>query len=86
MVAIAVGVGQEDDLAVTQPRRIILIVHAAAKRAHNIGELLVIEDLRLARLLGIEDLPLERKDRLNVAIASLLRRPARRVALDDEEL
>ena len=56
VVAVAVGVGQEDDLAVAEPGRVVLVVHAAAEGADDVGQLLVVEHLGLARLLGVEDL------------------------------
>ncbi len=44
------------------------------------------EHLRGVRLLGVQDLAAQREDRLRAAVAALLGRAARRVALDDEEL
>ena len=61
VVAVAVGVGQEDDLAVAEPAGVVLVVHAAAQRTHEVGELLVVEHLGLARLLGVEHLAAEGK-------------------------
>ena len=86
VVAVAVGVGQEDDLAVAEPRRVVLVVHAAAECADDVGQLFVVEDLGLARLFGVQDLALQGQDRLDVAVAPLLGRAAGAVAFDDEEL
>ena len=58
VVAVAVGVGQEDDLAVAEPGRVVLVVHPAAQGADDVGQLLVVEHLGLAGLLGVEDLAL----------------------------
>ena len=52
----------------------------------EIGQLLVLEHLRERRALGVQDLAAQRQDRLARAIASLLRRSAGRVSLDDEDL
>ena len=86
VVAVAVGVGQEDDLAVAEPGRVVLVVHAATQGADEVGELLVVEHLGLAGLLGVENLASKRQDRLDVAVAALLGRAAGAVALDDEQL
>ena len=76
VVAVAVGVGQEDDLAVAEPAGVVLVVHAAAEGADEVGQLLVVEHLGLAGLLGVEDLAAQRQDRLDVAVAALLGRAA----------
>ena len=49
-------------------------------------DLVAAEHLVEARLLDVQDLALERQDRLEAAIASLLGRSAGRLALDDVEL
>ena len=86
MVAVGVGVRQDDDAAVAQPRQVEALADAAAERGDQVGELLVLEHLRERRALGVEHLAAQRQDRLTRAVAALLRRPAGRVALDDEEL
>ena len=86
LVAVAVGVGQEDDLAVAEPRGVVLAVDPAAEGADEVRQLLVLQQLLPAGLLDVEDLPPQRQDRLSVAIPPLLRRPPGRVALDDEQL
>ncbi len=85
VVAVAISIGQEDDLAIAEAGRVVLIVHPAAQGADDIGQFLVVEDLGLARLLGVEHLTLEGKDRLDIAVAALLGRAAGRVPFDDEQ-
>ncbi len=86
MVAVGVGVHQEEDLAVAELRDVEFAAAAAAEGRDDVGQLLVPRDLRRVRLLGVEDLAAEREDRLRLAVAPLLGRAARRVSLDDEEL
>src|SRR5207245_6522290 len=50
------------------------------------ADFIVGQDLVVARLLRVDDLAAERKDRLGAPIPSLLRRAARRGPLDQEEL
>src|SRR5262249_59425116 len=59
---------------------------AAAERGDHRLDLVAAEHLVEARLFDVEDLALERQNRLEPPIASLLRRPACRLALDDVEL
>ena len=49
-------------------------------------DVLAREDLVQARLLDVEDLAAQRQDRLEPAVAALLRRATGRVALDDVQL
>src|SRR3954465_16042256 len=86
MVALRVGVGKDDDLAVPEARQLEVLAEAAAERGDEIGELLVLEHLRERRAFRVEHLAAEREDGLPRAIAALLRRPAGRIALDDEDL
>ena len=86
MVAVAVGVGQEDDLAVPQPGGIVLVVDPAAEGADEVGQFLVVEQLGLTGLLDVQDLPTQRQNRLKLPVAPLLGRATRAVALDDEQL
>ena len=58
----------------------------AAERDDQRLDLLVREHLVEPRLLDVQDLALERQDRLVAAVASLLRGAAGRIALDDVEL
>ena len=86
VVAVRIGVGQDDDLAVAQPRELEVLAEAAAERGHQVRELLVLEHLRERRALGVQHLAAQRQDRLPRAVAPLLGRAAGRIALDDEEL
>ena len=85
-MAVRVGVGEDDDAAVAQLRQLEALADAAAERGHEIRQLLVLEHLRERRALGVQHLAAKRQDRLARAVASLLGRPAGRVALDDEDL
>ena len=64
----------------------VLGADAAAERGDHRLDLVAAEHLVEARLLDVQDLALERQDRLEAAIAPLLGRPAGRIALDDVEL
>ena len=70
VMSVAVGVGQEDDLAVAESRGIKLVTHTASERADDVGQLFVVEDLGLARLLGVQDLSFQGEDRLSVPVAT----------------
>ena len=85
--AVDVGVGHDDDLVDSAASsRSNSSLDAGAERRDDRADLLVAEHLVDARLLDVEDLAAQRQDRLEVAVASLLRGAAGRVALDDEEL
>ena len=86
VVAVGVGVRQDDDLAVAQPRELEVLAEAAAERGDQIRQLLVLEHLRERRALRVEHLAAQRQNRLARAVAPLLGRTARRIALDDEQL
>src|SRR5439155_25862847 len=72
VVAVGIGVGEDDDLPVAQLRQIEVLAEAAAERRHEIRELLVLEDLRERRAFGVQNLAAQRQNRLARAIASLL--------------
>src|SRR4051812_27060409 len=86
VVAVGVGVRQDDDLAVAQLLEIEVVPEAAADRGHEIRQLLVLEHLGERRALGVQHLAAQREDGLPRAIAALLRRSAGRIAFDDEQL
>src|SRR5438552_10615475 len=58
---------------------------AAAERLHEVGELLVLRQLVLAGGRNIEDFAAQRQHGLRGAVARLLGRTARGIALDDED-
>ena len=64
----------------------VLDADAAAERRDHRLDLVAAEHLVEARLLDVQNLALERQDRLEAAIAPLLGRSACRIALDDVEL
>src|SRR5690554_5254939 len=86
MMAVAIGVHQEEDPAIAELRDIEIFSSAAAERAHDILKLAVAGDLRGRRALGVQDFAAEREDRLKAPIAAHLRVAARRITLDQEEL
>ena len=85
--AVHVGVGHDDDVVVAELRDVeVLLADAAAERRDHRPDFLAAQHLVEAGLLDVQDLALERQDRLEAAVAPLLGRPAGRVALDDVEL
>src|ERR1039457_631298 len=86
VVAVRVGVHQQKDLPVAELAEVEVRADAAPERRDDVRELAVARDLRGIRLLGVQHLAAQREDRLRFSVAALLRRAARRVALDDEEL
>ena len=86
VVAVRVGVGEDDDLAVAKPAQVEVVSQPAAEGRDQIGELLVFEHLRQRGALSIQHLSPQRQNRLTCPVAPLLGRPAGRIAFDDEEL
>ena len=86
VVAVRVGIGQQDDLAVAQPGQVEVLAQAASQRGDEVRQLLVFQDLGQRGTLDVEDLAAQRQNRLPGPIASLLGRSAGGVALDDEQL
>ena len=86
VIAVRVGVGQDDQLAVAQLAQIEVLAEAAAERRHEIRQLFVFEHLRERHALGVQHFAAQRQNRLPRPIAPLLRGPARRIAFHDEEL
>src|SRR5581483_3069310 len=85
--AVDVRIGHDDDAVVAQLVGVVfLLAEAAAERGDERGDLGGGKQLVEARALDIEDLALERQDRLELAVASLLGRAARGIALDEIKL
>ena len=85
--AVDVGVGHDHDLVIAQLLDIELLVpDRRAQRLDQGPDFLGAEHAVEARALDVENLALERKDRLIVAVAALLGRPTGAVALDQEQL
>ena len=72
MAPVGVRVGQDDDLAVSQPGNLEVFPEPAAERGHQIGELLVFQHLSQRRALHVEHLAAQRQDRLTQTVAALL--------------
>ena len=84
--AVDVGVGHQDDAVVAQLVRVVFVLaDAGAERGDQRADFRAAEHAVEARAFHVEDLALERQDRLRLAVAALLRRTAGRVALDDEQ-
>ncbi len=87
VAAVDVGVGHQDDFAVAQLGRIEIVLRdAGAERGDHGANFFVRQHLVVARFLDVENFSLERKDRLEAPIASLLRGSACGLALDQEQL
>ena len=86
VAAVDVGIGHQDDLAVAQLRRIeIFLRNARAERGDHGANFFVRQHLVVARLFDVENLSLERQDRLEAAIAPLLGGAAGGLSLDQEQ-
>ena len=84
--AVDVGVGHHDDLVVPDLGRVEVLGDPGAERRDERPDLGGREHLVEPRLLDVQDLAAQREDRLELAVAALLRAAAGAVALDDEEL
>ena len=85
--AVDVRVGHDDDAVVAQLVGVVLVLaDAGAQRRDQRGDLLRADELVEARALDVEDLALQRQDRLELAVAALLGRAAGGIALDQVEL
>src|SRR3989304_15322 len=82
-----VGGGHEDALVVAELGDVELLrADARPQGRDQQADLLVGQDLVVARLLGVDDLATEREHRLGAALPALLGRAPGRVALHEEEL
>src|SRR6202040_3068149 len=81
-----VGIGHQDQLAVAQLARIeVVLADPASQRRDHGANLFVPQHLVVPGLLDVENLSLQRKDRLELTVAALLGRPACRLSLDKVE-
>ena len=84
--AVDVGIGHQDELAVTQPGDVeVVLADAAAERGDHGANLFVAEHLVVACLLDVEDLASQRQDGLEAAVAALLGGAAGGFSLDEVE-
>ena len=75
--AVDVRIGHDDDAVIAQFLRVVLLLaDAAAERRDQRRDLDRGKELVEARALDVQDLALERQDRLELAVAALLRRAA----------
>ena len=87
VAAVDVGVAHDDQLVVAQLVDVeVVLADAGAERGDHRLDLVGRQHLVEARLLDVQDLPLERQDGLELPVAPLLGRAAGGIALDQEEL
>ena len=85
--AVHVGVGHDDDLVVAQLGDVEIVqADAGADGRDHRADFLVPQHLVVARLLDVQDLALERQNRLIAPVAAALGGAAGRFALDQEQL
>src|SRR5882672_1659163 len=85
--AVHVGIRHDDDAVVAQLLgRVILLADAGAEHTDERNDLLGREQFVQSRPLDVENLALERENRLELAVAALLGRTAGGIALHDIEL
>src|SRR5205814_407178 len=86
MAAVDIRVGHDDDAVIARLRRLeILAADAGAERLDQAADLGRGQHLVDAGALDIEDLALQRQDRLKGPVAALLCAAAGAVTLDNEE-
>src|SRR5712691_9962435 len=82
-----VRIGHENNLVIAQFSGVeIVLADAGPERGDDGANFFVPQHFVVARLFDVEDFSLERQDGLVLAVASLLRRPAGRFTLNDEQL
>ena len=86
VMAVGVGVHQQDDLAVAQAADVELVAGAGADGRDQVVQLWLASTLFERQPLGVEDLAAQGQDGLRPVVAALLGRAAGAVALDDEQL
>ena len=86
VASVHVGVGHQDDFAVAQFGGIeIFFADAGAERRDHGANFFVPQHLVVARFFDVENFSLERKDRLEAAVASLFGGAACGLAFDQEQ-
>ncbi len=86
VLAVHVGVGEDDDLAVADPGDVLSVTDVDADRGDQADDFIVAEHLFRAGLLDVEDLAAQRENGLEIAVAAALRGAAGGLALDEEQL
>ena len=86
MGTIDIGIGHDDDLAITALREIEILADARAKCRDHRADLGIGENFVKTCLLNVQDLAAQRQDGLETAVAALLGRTACRITLDDVDL
>src|SRR5438309_7582553 len=84
--AVDIRVHHQHDAVISELLDVEVLSEAGAERGDQVLDLLVAEDLVCPRLFDVEDLSAQRQDRLVAPLTRALRRPTRRISLDDEDL
>ena len=83
MRSVDVGVGHQDELAIAQLGGVeVVLADAAAQRSNHGANFFVAQHLVVAGLFDVENLALQRQDRLEATVAALLGSSAGRFTLD----
>ena len=85
MRPVDIGVGHDDDAAITQIIQLEILARAHAQRQREVRQLLIGAELFGAGAGDVQDLAAEREHRLGLAVARLLGRAAGRIPLDEEQ-
>src|SRR5215813_10438500 len=86
VMAVGIGVREDDDAAVAKPREIEAFSETAAEGGDEIRELLVLEHLGQGHPFRVHHLPAQRKNGLAAAVASLLGGSTGGITFDNEQL
>ena len=86
MLAVDVGIGQDDDLAVAQPGDVLGVADVDADGGDEIADFLVVEELLDAGLFDVEHLAAQGQNGLQGAVAAVVGGAAGTAALDEEQL
>src|SRR5262249_3061686 len=85
MIAVGVGVHQQDDFAVAQSGQIELLARPGSDRGHEVGQLNIGKHLIERNALSVENLAAKRENSLRLVVSALFGRTAGRIALYDKE-
>ena len=84
MVAVRVGIHEQDDLAVAQTVEVEFFTRARPDRGDEICQFGVGQNLVKRQPLRVQDFAAQRQNSLRLVVPPLLRGPAGRVAFDDK--
>ena len=84
VVAVAVGIGEQDDFVVAQVVERAIFAEGAPEGVCDVAELAVLEDFVRSGRFGVEDFAAQWQYGLNSTIAALFCRSAGRIAFDNK--